>query len=79
MESPTCKSINFQTFPLRYIHEPWSAPEDVQRIAKCIIGQDYPLPIVNHVRASRINMDRMRQAYQCLSKFRITGDKWGVS
>ncbi|KAG4065954.1 hypothetical protein HA402_006672 [Bradysia odoriphaga] len=66
-----------RTFPLRYIHEPWSAPEDVQRVAKCIIGQDYPLPIVNHIRASRINMDRMRQAYQQLSKYRNANDKSG--
>lgn len=48
---------------------------DIQRVAKCIIGQDYPMPIVNHVRASRINMDRMRQAYQHLSKYRNTSGR----
>ena len=27
-----------QNFPTRYIHEPWTAPEAVQKSAKCIIG-----------------------------------------
>lgn len=54
-------------FPARYIFEPWSAPESVQRAAHCIIGKDYPLPMVNHQEASRINMERMMQVYQQLS------------
>ena len=34
--------------PDRYIHEPWKMPLDVQREAGCIVGQDYPAPIVDH-------------------------------
>ncbi len=34
--------------PDPYIHEPWNMPPDVQRDAGCIIGQDYPVPIVDH-------------------------------
>lgn len=60
-------------FPLQYIHEPWNAPEAVQRAAKCIIGKDYPLPMVNHVVASRTNMERMKQVYQQLTHYRGTG------
>jgi len=30
--------------PKEYIYEPWSAPLEVQRKAKCIIGKDYPKP-----------------------------------
>ena len=35
-----------KNFALEYIHEPWKAPEEAQRTAKCIIGKDYPLPMV---------------------------------
>ena len=33
-------------FPADYIHKPWEAPMYVQRAANCIIGQDYPAPMV---------------------------------
>ena len=35
-----------KNFPLEYIHEPWNAPEEAQRAANCIIGKDYPVPMV---------------------------------
>lgn len=57
-------------YPTKYIHEPWIAPESVQKAAKCTIGVDYPVPIVNHAMASRQNMERMKQVYQQLSKYR---------
>lgn len=64
-------------FFCRYIHEPWNAPESVQRSAKCIVGKDYPLPMVNHAVASRINIQRMKQVYQQLSKYRTNeSDKY---
>ena len=34
--------------PTRFIHEPWAIPADEQRRAGCIIGKDYPAPIVDH-------------------------------
>jgi deoxyribodipyrimidine photo-lyase len=34
--------------PQRFIHTPWEMPLEVQREAGCIIGQDYPAPIVDH-------------------------------
>jgi deoxyribodipyrimidine photo-lyase len=34
--------------PHRYIHAPWEMPDDVQREAGCVVGQDYPLPIIDH-------------------------------
>uniref|UniRef100_A0A4X2KR43 Cryptochrome-2 n=1 Tax=Vombatus ursinus TaxID=29139 RepID=A0A4X2KR43_VOMUR len=57
-------------FPSRYIYEPWNAPESVQKAAKCIIGVDYPKPIVNHAETSRLNIERMKQIYQQLSRYR---------
>ncbi|KZS16683.1 Protein CRY-M [Daphnia magna] len=62
-----------KNFPLQYIHEPWNAPESVQRAAKCIIGKDYPLPMVNHLEASQLNIERMKQVYQRLTQYRGTG------
>nr|XP_034957310.1 cryptochrome-2-like isoform X3 [Zootoca vivipara] len=57
-------------FPSRYIYEPWNAPESVQKAAKCVIGVDYPKPMVNHAEASRLNIERMKQIYQQLSRYR---------
>ncbi|XP_001606405.2 cryptochrome-1 isoform X3 [Nasonia vitripennis] len=62
-----------KNFPTRYIHEPWNAPLSVQRAAKCIIGQEYALPMVNHSKSSRINVERMKRVYQQLSKYRANG------
>ncbi|XP_055377528.1 cryptochrome-1-like isoform X2 [Condylostylus longicornis] len=60
-----------KNFPAKYIHEPWNAPESVQKTAKCIIGKDYPVPMVNHAVVSRTNMERMKQVYQHLTKYRV--------
>lgn len=60
-----------KNMPVNYIHEPWLAPENVQCAAKCIIGKDYPLPMVNHAIASRINIQRMKQVYQQLANYKL--------
>ena len=39
------------------------APEEVQKKANCIIGKDYPAPIVNHKEISKTNIGRMKEAY----------------
>ncbi|KAI4887744.1 hypothetical protein NFI96_017181 [Prochilodus magdalenae] len=57
-------------FPAKFIYDPWNAPEEVQVAAKCVIGVDYPKPMVNHAEASRLNIERMRQIYQQLSRYR---------
>lgn len=57
-------------FPPQYIYEPWNAPESVQKAAKCIVGKDYPIPMVNHGEASRLCMERMKQVYQTLLRRR---------
>nr|AGH88839.1 cryptochrome [Ceratosolen solmsi] len=64
-------------FPTRYIHEPWNAPMSTQRTAKCIIGQDYSLPMINHNKSSRINVERMKQVYQQL-RVSIKGETIGL-
>ncbi|XP_050306949.1 cryptochrome-1-like isoform X1 [Anthonomus grandis grandis] len=59
-----------KNMPTQYIHEPWMSPENVQKAAKCIVGTDYPLPMVNHISVSKINIQRMKQVYQQLSNYR---------
>jgi deoxyribodipyrimidine photo-lyase len=34
--------------PDRYLHAPWEMPGDVQRGAGCVVGQDYPAPLIDH-------------------------------
>ncbi len=34
--------------PNQYIHEPHTMPDDVQQAAGCIVGRDYPAPLVDH-------------------------------
>jgi deoxyribodipyrimidine photo-lyase len=37
--------------PLKYIHQPELMPEGLQKDLKCVIGRDYPRPIVDHTQA----------------------------
>lgn len=53
-------------FPAKYIHAPWTAPESVQKAARCIIGQDYPAPIVDHNKVSRANLEKLRNIFKAL-------------
>lgn len=50
--------------PKKYIFEPWTAPLDVQKKAKCVIGVDYPHPIVDHKVISKENITKMKGAYE---------------
>ncbi|MED6257224.1 hypothetical protein ATANTOWER_015387, partial [Ataeniobius toweri] len=50
-------------FPPYYIYEPWKAPRSVQHAAGCIVGKDYPHPIVQHEQVSKKNIQRMKEAY----------------
>lgn len=57
-------------YPNRYIYEPWNAPESLQKAANCVVGVDYPKPMINHAESSRLNIERMKQVYQQLSHYR---------
>ncbi|XP_041481476.1 cryptochrome-2-like isoform X1 [Lytechinus variegatus] len=54
-----------ERFPAQYIYEPWTAPRSVQEAAGCIIGRDYPRPIVDHSVVSKRNIGRMKDARAC--------------
>ncbi|XP_041974732.1 cryptochrome-1-like [Aricia agestis] len=62
-----------KNMPAKYIHEPWVAPQPVQEAAQCIIGRDYPLPMVDHAKASKINIERIKQVYEQLAKYKPQG------
>ena len=46
--------------PDRWLREPWTMPEEVQRECGCVIGEDYPGPIVDHKSARREALERYR-------------------
>jgi deoxyribodipyrimidine photo-lyase len=56
------------SIPLKYIHTPWELPADDQKKIGCIIGKDYPAPIIEHSFARQ----RTLEAYK-LSKIRSQG------
>ncbi|KDO52905.1 hypothetical protein CISIN_1g014577mg [Citrus sinensis] len=49
--------------PKEYIYEPWTAPLTIQTRAKCIIGRDYPAPVVSHDSASKECKRKLGEAY----------------
>jgi len=59
-------------YPAKYIYEPWKAPLSIQQAAGCIIGKDYPLPIVQHETISKVNMQRMKDAYANQDQLRVS-------
>ncbi|MGB3216472.1 MAG: FAD-binding domain-containing protein, partial [Anaerolineae bacterium] len=46
--------------PAPFIHKPWTMTPLEQRQAGCVLGQDYPAPIVDHAAAR----ERTLAAYQ---------------
>ena len=46
--------------PSEYIYCPWATPLSIQHKAGCIIGRDYPFPIVDHLTASTICSERLK-------------------
>jgi len=55
-------------FPEKYIYEPSKAPREVQKKAGCIIGEDYPSPIVKHNEVSKRNKKIMMETANKLMK-----------
>jgi deoxyribodipyrimidine photo-lyase len=45
--------------PIEVIHEPWKMNTQAQQAAACVIGRDYPEPIVDHAWARK----RVLEAY----------------
>ena len=49
-----------QHVPAEFLQEPWQMPKSEQIKARCIIGADYPLPMVDHFAAR----ERVLEAYR---------------
>ena len=49
------------SYPSKYIFEPHLAPIDVQKSSNCIIGQDYPLPIIDRKISRRENLAMFKE------------------
>ncbi|GFZ11829.1 DNA photolyase family protein [Actinidia rufa] len=54
--------------PKEYIYEPWTAPLSIQTKAKCIIGKDYPKPVISHDIASKECKRKLAEAYELNKK-----------
>jgi deoxyribodipyrimidine photo-lyase len=46
--------------PDEHLREPWTMPAELQREVGCVIGADYPVPIVDHAAARREALERYR-------------------
>jgi hypothetical protein len=46
------------------LFEPWKAPLQIQKESDCIIGKDYPGPIIDFEKASRENDLKIKQYFQ---------------
>lgn len=55
-------------YPLEYVFEPWKAPLNLQEKAGCVIGKDYPEPIVDNEEAFRENIAKLQQFFHSEKK-----------
>ena len=51
--------------PLKYLFEPWKAPFKLQQAARCIVGDDYPEPVADHIQQRIICVQRLKDL--CIS------------
>jgi deoxyribodipyrimidine photo-lyase len=54
-------------YPPDLIHAPWQADPADQHAYRCIIGRDYPAPIVDHAEARKTAIEMFRQARKARS------------
>ena len=53
--------------PDRYIHAPWTLPAAEQQRTGCVIGRDYPMPIVDHAVQRALALALFKHASQQVS------------
>jgi deoxyribodipyrimidine photo-lyase len=47
--------------PVKYVHAPWEMPAEVQKACGCVIGRDYPGPVVDHAEAKERAVAKFRR------------------
>ena len=62
-----------QSFPAEYIHQPWKAPLYLQQEAGCIIGVDYPEPVVDVCNQEELCCKRIQAIMTALYEIHGTG------
>ena len=50
----------YHRLPDEYVYEPWRAPLEVQEVSRCVVGKDYPHPMIDYDSASTANMELIR-------------------
>lgn len=61
-------------FPTEYIHQPWKAPIFVQKAAGCVIGEDYPAPVVEVCEQGQLCCKRIQSIMSALHEVYNTED-----
>lgn len=67
VETKTARFIKFwvpelKHLPSKYAYEPHLAPASVQKDSKCIIGQDYPFPLVDRKQSAKENLAKFKDS-----------------
>ena len=52
--------------PASYVHMPWKMTVETQRESRCLMGADYPLPIIDHKFARQRALDAYKNANEML-------------
>jgi deoxyribodipyrimidine photo-lyase len=55
------------------VHEPWAMSTEQQRESRCVLGEDYPLPIVDHAEARERTLEAYRSARERYESSTETG------
>ena len=55
-------------YPDEYLFEPWQAPIAIQRSAGCLVGMDYPEPLLDHIQQRKICIQRMKDSLAKLAE-----------
>ena len=55
-------------YPDEYLFEPWQAPIAIQRSAGCLVGMDYPEPLLDHIQRRKICIQRMKDSLAKLAE-----------
>jgi deoxyribodipyrimidine photo-lyase len=51
--------------PEEFLHTPWRMPTHLQQQVGCLIGEDYPEPIVNLFESAKENEQRFGKSRRC--------------
>lgn len=60
-----------RNMPTEFIHQPWKAPIEIQEEINCVIGQEYPLPIIDLAQTSQINSQRMKRIRESIIETKL--------